>query len=113
MGDSHRHLEITEKEWGSVHGRPQQTLNKFDVPPPEQEELKAIIESTHDAIVIIAAPIGDALTRGSTRLPRPTIRAKGTARDRREQSFRCGLPGEVMMGEELNGIRPHRSWPAR
>jgi hypothetical protein len=24
----------------------------FDVPPPEQDELKAIIESTHDAIVI-------------------------------------------------------------
>ena len=30
----------------------QQTLNKFDVPPPEQDELKAIIESTHDAIVV-------------------------------------------------------------
>ena len=29
-----------------------QTLNKFDVPPPVQEELTAIIESTHDAIVI-------------------------------------------------------------
>jgi hypothetical protein len=34
----------------------QQTLNKFDVPPPEQEELKAIIESTHDAIVISPLP---------------------------------------------------------
>jgi hypothetical protein len=28
------------------------SLNKFDVPPPEQDALKAIIESTHDAIVI-------------------------------------------------------------
>jgi hypothetical protein len=27
-------------------------MNKFDVPPPEQQELKAIIESTHDAIVV-------------------------------------------------------------
>ena len=30
----------------------QQTMNSFDVPPPEQEELKAIIESTHDDIVV-------------------------------------------------------------
>ena len=29
-------------------------MNNFDVPPPEQEELKAIIESTHDAIVVMA-----------------------------------------------------------
>jgi hemoglobin len=52
MGDSHRHLEITEEEWGAFMDDVRQTLNKFGVPPPEQEELKAIIESIHDAIVI-------------------------------------------------------------
>src|ERR1700682_217938 len=52
MGDSHRHLEITEEEWGAFMDDFQQTLDKFAVPPPEQAELKAIIESTHDAIVI-------------------------------------------------------------
>jgi hemoglobin len=52
MCDSHRHLEITEEQWGAFMDDLQQTLNKFDVPPPEQEELTAIIESTHEAIVI-------------------------------------------------------------
>ena len=52
MGDSHRHLEITEEEWAAFMDDLQQTMNSFDVPPPEQEELKAIIESTHDAIVV-------------------------------------------------------------
>ena len=51
-GDSHRHLEITEEERGAFMDDVRQTLNKFDVPPPVQEELTAIIESTHDAIVI-------------------------------------------------------------
>ena len=52
MGDAHRHLEITEEEWGAFMDDVQQTLNKFDVPPPEQKEVKAIIESTHDDIVV-------------------------------------------------------------
>ena len=52
MGDSHRDLEITEEEWAAFMDDVQQTLNKFDVPPPEQEEVKAIIESTHEAIVV-------------------------------------------------------------
>jgi hemoglobin len=52
MADSHRHLEITEEEWGAFMDDLQQTMNSFDVPPPEQEELKAIIESTHDDIVV-------------------------------------------------------------
>ena len=52
MGDSHRHLEISEEEWGAFMDDLQQTMNSFDVPPPEQEELKAIIESTHDDIVV-------------------------------------------------------------
>jgi hemoglobin len=52
MEDSHRHLEITEEEWGAFMDDLQQTLNGFDVPPTEQEEVKAIIESTHDDIVV-------------------------------------------------------------
>jgi hemoglobin len=52
MGDSHRHLQITEEEWEAFMDDLQHTLNKFDVPQIEQEELKAIIGSTHDAIVI-------------------------------------------------------------
>ena len=68
MGDSHRHLMITEKS-----GRPSwMTCNrpsaKFDVPQPEQEDVKAIIESTKEGIVVSAfedgsAPATDASTR--------------------------------------------------
>ena len=52
MGDSHRHLMITEQEWQAFMDDLQQTLNKFDVPQPEHEELKAIVESTKEAIVV-------------------------------------------------------------
>ena len=45
-------FEITEVEWAAFMDDLQRTMNKFDVPPPEQQELKAIIESTHDAIVV-------------------------------------------------------------
>jgi hemoglobin len=52
MGDSHRHLMITEQEWEAFMDDFQQTLDKFAVPQPEQEELKAIVESTREAIVV-------------------------------------------------------------
>jgi hemoglobin len=52
MGDSHRHLMITPEEWQAFMDDVQQTLEKFQVPQPEQEELKAIVESTRDAIVV-------------------------------------------------------------
>ncbi|HZO88490.1 MAG TPA: group 1 truncated hemoglobin [Chthonomonadaceae bacterium] len=52
MGDLHRHLGITEEEWAAFMDDLEQTLKKFDVPQPEQEELKAIVESTKEAIVI-------------------------------------------------------------
>jgi hemoglobin len=52
MGDSHRHLMITEEEWLSFMDDLQQTLDKFGVPQPEQNEIKAIVESTHGAIVV-------------------------------------------------------------
>src|SRR5436305_7690564 len=52
MGDSHRHLMITDQEWQAFLNDFQQTLDKFAVPPPEQEELKAIVASTKDSIVV-------------------------------------------------------------
>ena len=51
MGDTHRHLMITDEEWKAFMDDFQQTLDKFEVPQPEQEELKAIVESTKEAIV--------------------------------------------------------------
>ena len=52
MGDSHRHLMITEKEWQAFMDDFQQTLDRFEVPRQEQEELKAIVESTKESIVV-------------------------------------------------------------
>src|SRR5437763_14920610 len=52
MGDSHRHLMITGEEWQAFMDDLQQAFDKFDVPQPEQEELKAIVESTKEAIVV-------------------------------------------------------------
>ncbi len=52
MGDSHRHLMITDEEWLAFMDDLQQTLDKFKVPQPEQDELKAIVESTEESIVV-------------------------------------------------------------
>ena len=52
MGDSHRHLMITEEEWQAFMDDVQQTLDKFGVPQAEQHELTAIVESTKEAIVL-------------------------------------------------------------
>jgi hemoglobin len=52
MDDSHQHLMISEAEWRAFMDDLQQTLDKFEVPPKEQAELKAIVDSTHDAIVV-------------------------------------------------------------
>jgi hemoglobin len=52
MGDSHRHLMITDGEWQAFMDDLQQSLDKFHVPQPEQEELRAIVESTREAIVV-------------------------------------------------------------
>ena len=52
MGDSHRHLMITGEEWQAFMDDLQQTLEKFAVPQPEQEELRVIVESTREAIVV-------------------------------------------------------------
>jgi hemoglobin len=52
MGDLHRHLMIMPGEWESFLDDFQQTLDKFGAPQPEQDELKAIVASTREAIVV-------------------------------------------------------------
>ena len=52
MGDSHRHLLINEEEWAAFMSDVQQTLDKFEVPQEEQDELKVIVESTKESIVV-------------------------------------------------------------
>ncbi len=52
MGDAHRHLLITEQEWQAFMEDLQQTFDKFAVPHPDQDEVKAIVESTREAIVV-------------------------------------------------------------
>ena len=52
MGDSHRHLMITEQEWEAFMSDFQQTMDRFKVAQQEQEELKAIVESTKESIVV-------------------------------------------------------------
>ena len=60
MGDSHRHLMITPDEWTAFMDDVQQALDRFAVPQPEQDELKAIVESTRDAIVVVPLQEGPA-----------------------------------------------------
>jgi hemoglobin len=52
MGDSHRHLANTADEWDAFMDELQLALAKFQVPPAEETEVVAIIESTRDAIVV-------------------------------------------------------------
>ncbi len=60
MGDSHRHLMITPGEWTTFMDDVQQMLDRFAVPQPEQDELKAIVESTRDTIVVVPLQAGPA-----------------------------------------------------
>jgi hemoglobin len=52
MADSHAHLKITSEEWEAFLDDFQQTLDKFVIPPEEQAELKAIVDSTRSDIVV-------------------------------------------------------------
>ena len=54
MKDSHKHLNITEKEWEAMVADFKKTLDKFQVPEKEQNELFAIIGSTKGDIVMSA-----------------------------------------------------------
>jgi hemoglobin len=54
MVDSHANLKITAKEWEAFVDDFQKTLTKFAVPAQEQDELKAILNSTRADIVVDA-----------------------------------------------------------
>ena len=52
MKESHQQLNITEKEWEAMTADFKATLDKFQVPEREQNELFAIVESTKGDIVM-------------------------------------------------------------
>jgi hemoglobin len=52
MADSHRDLNITPQEWDAFLDDLRQTLDKFQVPAPEQAELRTIVQSTYGDIVV-------------------------------------------------------------
>jgi hemoglobin len=52
MRESHEHLKITASEWESFLEDFRQTLDHFQVPPAEQAELFAIVDSTYADIVV-------------------------------------------------------------
>ncbi|MFO0969469.1 MAG: group 1 truncated hemoglobin [Gemmataceae bacterium] len=52
MADSHRHLNITPKEWDAFMDDFAQTMAKFKVPAAETAALRAIVESTYGDIVV-------------------------------------------------------------
>jgi hemoglobin len=62
MKESHKHLNITAAEWAAMVADFKATLNKFKVPPREQQELITIVESTRNDIVRSSS--GDPLKRG-------------------------------------------------
>lgn len=47
------HLAITEDEWAAFVDDLHQSLTKFAVPPQDEKDLTAIVQSTHDAIVVL------------------------------------------------------------
>ena len=52
MRESHEDMKITAEEWEAFMDEFQQTLDKFEVPDAEQKELKTIVNSTYDDIVL-------------------------------------------------------------
>lgn len=52
MMDSHKHLNITEKEWDALVVDFKASLAKFKVPEKEQQELLDIVGSTKKDIVV-------------------------------------------------------------
>ncbi|HWB14574.1 MAG TPA: group 1 truncated hemoglobin [Pirellulales bacterium] len=52
MRDSHEHLAITESEWQVFLDDLRNSLDRFEVPPAEQGELFAIVDSTKIDIVL-------------------------------------------------------------
>ncbi len=54
MKESHAQMYITEREWQAMLADFRRTLNNYQVPEREQQELIAIVESTKKDIVISA-----------------------------------------------------------
>jgi hemoglobin len=54
MKDAHSHLNITEKEWDAMVADFRVTLNKFNVPKKEQDELIGTVATTKADIVVIS-----------------------------------------------------------
>ena len=52
MKESHKHLNITQKEWDALVADFRASLAKFNVPEKEQNELLAIVGSTKNDIVM-------------------------------------------------------------
>jgi len=52
MKESHLHLNITDTEWEAIKADFKETLDKFQVPEKEQNELFTIVESTKGDIVM-------------------------------------------------------------
>ncbi len=52
MRESHRDLNITPQDWQAFMDDLQQAMDKFSVPKAEQKELIALVERTHDDIVV-------------------------------------------------------------
>ena len=52
MRESHQDLRITAAEWDAFLDDLQHTLDTFAVPQTEQAELKAIVASTREEIVV-------------------------------------------------------------
>ncbi len=59
MKESHKHLNITEKEWTAMAADFKSTLDKFNVPQKEQDELFAIVGTTKGDIVVGSAAQGN------------------------------------------------------
>src|SRR6266536_3112198 len=90
MKESHQDLMISAAEWEAFLDDLQQTLDKFDVPQAEQAELKAIVDSTRDAIVVSPGSYG---TGGGAGRGAPCRHPQGAPRRLMASAPpRCALP---------------------
>lgn len=53
---THKTLNITQSEWDASAAVLKATLNRLNVPAREQQELFALVETTHDDIVVGSSP---------------------------------------------------------
>lgn len=52
MADSHRHLQITEAEWDYFVDDFRKTLDKYEVPQQEQQELLVLLQHSKAEVVV-------------------------------------------------------------